>query len=164
MPQETALVERPRPTSGGTWVIEPLTIVAAPAPNPSAPTTTVPEASPPHGKAEAVELREPPAPAPPPSLLADEVAALREARAALGAGQPSRALAALAAHEQRFPHGLLGIEAEVLRIEALAQAGDASAARTRAQRFVAAHPNTPYARRVQVHAGDALKPEERANP
>jgi hypothetical protein len=87
--------------------------------------------------------------------LAEEVALLQEARSGVGQGQPARALAALDAHAQRCPRGLLGIEAEVLRIEALSRSGDASAARAHARRFIALHPDTPYAARVQALSGEA---------
>jgi hypothetical protein len=87
--------------------------------------------------------------------LAEEVALLQEARSALVQGQPARALAALDAHAQRCPHGSLGIEAEVLRIEALSRSGNASAAKARAERFIALHPGTPYAARVQALSGEA---------
>jgi hypothetical protein len=102
-----------------------------------------------------------PAPEPPNAeeTLTHEVATLRAARAALRAGQPARARALLDEHDRRFPQGRLGIEAEVLRIEALALSGDTGAARVRAQQFLARHPDTPYASRVRAHAGhDGVNP------
>jgi len=108
---------------------------------------------------------EPPASAPAADpALAEEVAALQQVRIALAAGQPARALAALDAHDRRFPRGLLGIEAEVLRIEALARSGSAGVASARARRFIDAHPNTPYARRVQAIAGEEPRSGERVAP
>lgn len=106
----------------------------------------------------AVPRREPPvAPSASPSAspgegLAEEVASLQEARAALAAGALQRALASLDAHARRFPQGRLGLEAEVLRIEALARAGDHASAAARARAFAAAHPGSPYASRVRALA------------
>lgn len=82
--------------------------------------------------------------------LAEEVEALKKAREALAAGRPKRALTALNAYEQRFRGGRLSLEAEVLRIEALARSGEAEAARARAASFLAAHPSSPYAVRVRA--------------
>jgi hypothetical protein len=119
------------------------------AARPAAPARHVEEAP----SAHPVESAAPPDPpdAGPAASLAAEAAVLREARAALGAGQPARALALLEERDRGFPRGRLGIEAEVLHIEALALSGDAAAARARAQAFIAAHPDTPYAQRVRVH-------------
>jgi hypothetical protein len=88
------------------------------------------------------------------SSLADEVLALKTARSALAGGRPKRALVALNTYAQRFPAGRLSLEAEVLRIEALAQAGQAAEARARAGAFVAAHPSSPYAHRVRAAGGE----------
>lgn len=87
-----------------------------------------------------------------PSTLADEVSSLREAREALAAGQTQRAFAALDAYVQRFPGGHLGLEAEELRIEALARSGNTAAASARARTFLAAHPTSPYAPRLRALA------------
>jgi hypothetical protein len=84
--------------------------------------------------------------------LAEEVAALREARNAVAAGRSTAALAALDAYGQRFPRGRLSLEAEVLRIEALSRGGSRSAAAARAKSFLAAYPNNPYAHRVRALA------------
>jgi len=89
--------------------------------------------------------------------LAQELQALRVAREALAAGDGPRALDALDDYATRFPRGHLALEAEVLRIEALSRAGDASAA-ARARRFLEAHPQSPYAERLRVVAGPASIP------
>jgi outer membrane protein assembly factor BamD (BamD/ComL family) len=86
-------------------------------------------------------------------MLTEEVAAILSVRAALRQGQAARALALLDDHDRRFPRGTLGIEVELLRIEALALSGATGEARARAQRFIALHPDTPYVRRARVHAG-----------
>ncbi len=70
------------------------------------------------------------------------------ARAALRAGDVSRAAAALSELEARFPRGMLGQEREVLKIELMAARGDRAGAARRAERFVAAHPNSPHAKNL----------------
>jgi hypothetical protein len=86
-------------------------------------------------------------PAPQPSL-AKELAVLDEARKALGS-DPARALALVDQHDKGFPGGALGQEATVLRIDALARLGRTGEAKTLAQTFVAAHPDSPNAARVR---------------
>ncbi|MCC6554624.1 MAG: outer membrane protein assembly factor BamD, partial [Polyangiaceae bacterium] len=71
------------------------------------------------------------------------------AREALAGGRARAALAALDAYSARFPGGRLALEAEVLRIEALAGSGEASAATALARAFLAAHPASPYANRLR---------------
>jgi hypothetical protein len=83
------------------------------------------------------------------STLADEVAALEVARAALRAHDPNGAIVALDRYKGRFPSGKLAPEATVVRIEALNQRGDRGAASALGDRFLAAHPNSPYADRVR---------------
>ena len=112
--------------------------------------------APPKGK------RAPAAPAPSASAdraarLAAELQALRVAREALASGDGPRALHALDDYAARFPRGHLALEAEVLRIEALSRAGDASAA-ARARRFLEAHPQSPYAERLRPLAGGTSIP------
>jgi hypothetical protein len=91
------------------------------------------------------------APAPPPAT--DEVSAVLAARIALREGQTARALALLDEHDRLFPRGAYGSEVELLRIEALSISGAKAEARTRAQRFLALHPDSPYARRAREHVG-----------
>jgi hypothetical protein len=83
----------------------------------------------------------------PPDLEA-EVATLGAARAALGGNDAPTALRALDAYDRAFPLGVLSDEATVLRIEALAERSDPNAA-ILSQRFVAAHPASPYAERLR---------------
>jgi hypothetical protein len=80
--------------------------------------------------------------------IADEVASLQQASSALAGSNPTRALAILDAYSARFADPSLAAEAEVLRIEALAQNGDVTAARRRADRFLAAYPQSPYGARI----------------
>jgi outer membrane protein assembly factor BamD (BamD/ComL family) len=88
------------------------------------------------------------------------LAAVFPAREALRAGQPARALALLDDHDRQFPRGELGVEVELLRIEALSLSGATGEARTRAERFIALHPDSPYAQRARVHVGTS----ERSSP
>jgi hypothetical protein len=132
----------------------------------SAPAPTPPVAVDPAAAAEAVEaeaaqaapelpirtrtLRTEPRTAAPAPLSA-ELGALDAARSALGRGQANEALAALDAYARNFPHGKLGLEAEVLRIDALAKSGQAAAASKRAQAFVERYPNSVLAARLRAY-------------
>ena len=84
-----------------------------------------------------------------PLSIADEIALLDKARTALADGDTASALRILDAHDRAFPNGALGPEASVLRIDALADAGDETNARAEAKRFLAAHPNGPQSRHVR---------------
>lgn len=102
--------------------------------------------------------------------VSKELALLDRARKALGTGDASAALAALAKHDRRFPHGELGLEAELLRVEALEASGDNAAAAHRARAFLAAHPHSPYTARVKTllakatHRAPAPRPQRAAPP
>lgn len=87
------------------------------------------------------------------AALRGELTALDAVRGRLGRGQSAEALAALDAYDRAHPRGRLRLEAEVLRIEALARTGQAEAARQRAQAFLRRHPNSVLASRVQRYAG-----------
>jgi hypothetical protein len=86
--------------------------------------------------------------------LAAELGALEAARAALGRRDATRALALLDAHARDFPRGRLKQEAEVMRIDALAESGQRAAARQRAQAFLGRSPNSVLAGRVRRYLGD----------
>ena len=85
--------------------------------------------------------------------LADEVAALDAARVALSSGNAAAALRALDDHDRRFPGGVLGMEATVLRIEALVARGDRASASRLGRTFLDAHPRSPHASRVRTLIG-----------
>ena len=91
---------------------------------------------------------QPKAKAPDASQLGDEVAALDSARKAM-ADDPDKALEAIEKYQDRFEGGVLGQEAEVLRIEALAKAGKLDQAKALGQAFLAKHPSSPLAKRVR---------------
>jgi len=81
--------------------------------------------------------------------LRAELMALDAARAALAAGNGQGALSLLDAYDRGNPRGLLRLEAEVLRIDALAKSGRSDAAQKRAKAFLARHPNSVLASRVR---------------
>jgi hypothetical protein len=131
----------------------PAPTVAA-APKPVAPPIAAPAVAPePARQAETEQPREsaPRAPAsipPKADALDRESRLLVAARAALRAGDVARAAAALSELEARFPRGMLGQEREVLKIELMAERGDRAGAARRAERFVAAHPNSPHVKNL----------------
>jgi hypothetical protein len=90
-----------------------------------------------------------------PASLEQELASMQHARAALGRGDAPGALAEL--DEFGHSHGWrqLAVEAQLLRIEALAQAGRADEARDLARRFVEQNPNNPLVDRARTFAAPA---------
>ncbi len=82
--------------------------------------------------------------------LADQIAAMDAIRSALASGSGGRALRLVDDYERRFPRGAFVEEAEALRVEAIAKSGDRAAASRAADRFLAAHPNSPHAARVRA--------------
>ncbi len=82
-----------------------------------------------------------------------ELRSLDEARAAIAAKEPARALGILDGYTARFPRGAMAPEAAVLRIEALANAGDHAAAERVAEVFLRENPGSPYAPRVRSLLG-----------
>jgi len=85
--------------------------------------------------------------------LADEVAAIKSAKSTLASGNAVQALRELDAYRSHFPHGRLGQEATVVRIEALLRSGNQAAASAIADRFLSAHPDSPYSARVRTLVG-----------
>ncbi|HEU5077190.1 MAG TPA: tetratricopeptide repeat protein, partial [Polyangiaceae bacterium] len=90
-----------------------------------------------------------------PPSLDQELASMQRARAALGRGDASAALAEL----DRFGRGpgwrQLAVEARLLRIEALARAGRVDEARNLARRFVEQNPNNPLVDRARTFIAPA---------
>lgn len=108
-------------------------------------------------EAEETEVARPPhawrpAHAPARGRLTHELAALDAARATLADGDAKSALALLDIYGESFPHGRLALEAEVLRIDALARSGQREAARQRANAFLRRHPTSVLASRVRAEA------------
>ena len=90
----------------------------------------------------APRTRDAPAIAPGGSSLAAEGALLNRARTDLARGDAAAALAALATHRARYPHGPLAEEAGALRVLALCRLGRPRAARGAAARFYARWPGS----------------------
>lgn len=111
------------------------------------------------GRRQAPTNFEPPAPVPVkrvqptakprPPALGQELAILAQARRALQNGDPKQALGVLDRHGSDLRAGQLRLEAEVLRLEALAQLGATREVSERAQQFIDQNPNSPLADRVR---------------
>jgi hypothetical protein len=86
--------------------------------------------------------------------LGRELQALDAARAALAHRQPQRALARLDAYAAAFPQRRLGLEAEILRIDALARSGRRGEARAHAAAFLHEHPKSVLAARAGRYLRD----------
>jgi hypothetical protein len=92
-----------------------------------------------------------PGASPPPPLdpaMSAEAALLLEARKVMGS-DPAHALVLLHRHAVRFPKPLLGMEREVLVIEALDRSGRRAEAVTRAKELLASSPSAFYRRRLE---------------
>jgi hypothetical protein len=127
----------------------PQTVAAAPVRPESAPADT-PALLPPADAAPVkAEARVAPA-----SALAAELGALDGVRSALKAGDETGALARLDDYARVYPRGRLVLEAEVLRMEALARSGQSTLAKKRAQVFLRKHPNSVLASRVRGYLGE----------
>ena len=81
--------------------------------------------------------------------LRAELQALDKVRSTMTSGDFSGALSLLDAYFQNFRHGRLSLEAEILRIDALARVGQTDAARSYAKVFLQRHPNSVHAARLQ---------------
>jgi hypothetical protein len=111
-----------------------------------------------------VDAPAPPAPAltarparrgstPSPDLRA-ELEALDKVRADMVRGDFVESLSLLDIYFQKFHHGRLRLEAEVLRIDALARSGQAEAARAQAREFLRRNPKSVHAGRLQSIVGE----------
>jgi hypothetical protein len=134
-------------------------MVAATQPSPAVPATptqSVPVREPAQELAVPVPVSVPAAPtrtgAATNSSLRAELAALDRVRVTLANGDPTGASAFLASYFRAFPRGRLHLEAEVLRIDALAKAGQSDVAKRNAQDFIRRHPNSVLTARVRPFA------------
>ena len=156
----------PPPPPRAVEAVAPAPVVApvapAPAPREPAPSAIKPAAtSAPHSPSRAVTP--PPAEptaaaddapsAPPRSTLADEVALIDAAVAAVRRHDPAAALATLDRYAQQFPGGVMAQEASVARIQAMVAAGDVEGAHRLGNQFLAAHAGSPLAQRVRALIG-----------
>jgi outer membrane protein assembly factor BamD (BamD/ComL family) len=99
----------------------------------------------------------PTAPSVAPLTLEEETSALEKVRDELRSGKPGTALGALDDYERAARNKHLSAEATLLKIQALAASGRASAASVLAERFVNAYPHSPLvdrARRYLVATAD----------
>jgi outer membrane protein assembly factor BamD (BamD/ComL family) len=87
--------------------------------------------------------------------LSEKLAILDRAARAIGQKNGAEALSRLDEHAARFPRGVLAPEASVLRVEALMVKGDREEAQALADRFVAAHPTSPFAEKARRLVGGA---------
>ena len=78
--------------------------------------------------------------------------ALDRVRLALSNHRSGDALSEIASYRAHYPRGVFLIEASVLEIEALAAGGQRGLAASRAQAFLAAHPDSPHAARLRALA------------
>jgi hypothetical protein len=85
--------------------------------------------------------------------LRAELDALDTVRSALRGGDFQPALSLLDAYFQKFSQGRLRLEAEILRIDALAKSGQTEAARSYSKEFLRRHPESVHAARLQSIAG-----------
>jgi hypothetical protein len=86
--------------------------------------------------------------------LTQELAALDAARSMLARGNAQGALFLLDGYGRTCPHGKLEVEAEFLRVEALARNGQTRGARHAAEAFSKRHPNSVLASRVRTYLDD----------
>jgi hypothetical protein len=87
--------------------------------------------------------------APRTSSLAQEVAAIDQARAAVRSGNGAQALGLVEDYLQEFPKGGLRLEAEVVRVQALAALGKRAEASARAKKLLSRNPNSVLAGRLR---------------
>jgi RNA polymerase sigma-70 factor (ECF subfamily) len=152
--QRTREIERPAAAQRSVARGSQSGTVAAPE---APPTLNVPDAvsNPPAAPTVVLSARAPRVTSPPASSdrkpdVEAELALLRDARSALSAGDPSRALELTDAHARAFPHGVLAEERRATRIVALCSLGRVTEGRREAQAFVARAPDSPLAERVHT--------------
>jgi hypothetical protein len=92
-----------------------------------------------------------------PGDLRAEIALVDAARSAVATGADDRALALLHRYDTSYRAGTFRPETTALRIEALDHLGRTAQARTLAERFIAAHPDSPLADRVARLTGLATR-------
>jgi hypothetical protein len=78
-----------------------------------------------------------------------ELLQLDRARALVASGRAAAALVVLDGYDRSTPRGALKLEAEALRIDALARSGHAAQSRARAEAFLAKYPHSVLAARVR---------------
>lgn len=86
------------------------------------------------------------------SSVKAELGLLEQARSSLSGGSPSGALQVLSRYNERYPRGSLRLEAEVLKVEALAASGRNAEAARLADRVLARNPKSVVAARLRRFA------------
>lgn len=84
-----------------------------------------------------------------PADVAEELRLVEDARKALRGGSPSACLTALQTYDATYPHGVLALEANVLRAEALVRSGRQKEGQALATRLLQATPSGPHASRLR---------------
>lgn len=84
-----------------------------------------------------------------PADVAEELRLVEDARKALRGGSPSACLTALQTYDATYPHGVLALEANVLRAEALVRSGRHKEGQALATRLLQATPSGPHASRLR---------------
>ncbi|MDF2694280.1 MAG: hypothetical protein K0S65_2663 [Labilithrix sp.] len=82
-----------------------------------------------------------------------EIAAIDTARGALTAGRANEALSRVQSYRSTFASPHFADEADALEVQALAALGRTTEARQKAEQFLAAHAQSPYAQRVRSAVG-----------
>jgi hypothetical protein len=124
--------------------------IAAPSPAPTPRAVRRSAAVPSHAHHHAVAAATP-------SDLRAEIALVDAARTAVTTGADDRALALLHRYDTSYRAGTFRPEVTALRIEALDHLGRTAQARTLAERFIAAHPDSPLAERVARVTGTTTR-------
>lgn len=133
--QELAAVVRPAPPPPAPIAPPPPVVPVAP-PDVAPPPVAVAPPEVVDSGAAAPAPKPAPKPAPEPAdLLALELKLVDEARVALAAGEPAKALAAISAYERQVPKGSLRDEAQLLKLEALVKAGRRAEAQALGERL-----------------------------
>jgi hypothetical protein len=123
---------------------------------PAAPVDEVPESTP-SAVRRAATAEEPAPVAPRPAdSLAEEVAILSQASAALHGGRPAAALKALDEHRRKFPRGALAQERTSARIQALCALGRTKEAQSELARLARTSPSSPHLARARKACGAAV--------
>ncbi len=122
------------------------------APNPSAPASSASEETRPAPAVSAAKIAQAPAPsgASDRGKLAREVESIDRVRRSLAAGDAAAALRELGRYERLVETHVLDREATVLRIEALAQSGQAERARALFETYLEKYPGDPHAARLRA--------------
>lgn len=79
-----------------------------------------------------------------------ELAAIEAARGVLAAGRSNDALGRVNDYRITFPNAHFADEADVIEVQALVALGRVSEANVKAEQFLAAHPQSPYAKRIRA--------------